>query len=220
MTNEIEVKEQFYEYLTHEFGEEFTKMIEPPEEAKIGERVLYFLKDSEIASRKEFDHEANDALRTTLQEVANKSGALLSPFIELPVESGLPYPRMVDIIDWDEVAMDIPAKKWVLSDDLLPKEDFGIKWLFGLCFWHSEKQLVYIDFTHPKVKTVLSAEYDEEYRISTGDNMQARLEQFKEKRMKLIQEVDANPCAYWAKLLQLNDTAFSQTKTSGLIPHN
>ena len=218
--NEIEVKDQFYGYLTHEFGEGFTKMIEPPAEVTIGERVLYLLKDSETASRKEFDHAANDALRKTLQEVADEAGSLLSPFIELPVESGLPYPRMVDIIDWGEVAMDIPAKKWVVSDDLLPKEDFTIKWLFGLCFWHSVKQLVYIDFTHPKVKTVLSAEYDEEYGISTGDNMHARLEQFKAKRAKLIQDVDANPYAYWAKLVQLNDTTFSQIKTSGLIPHD
>lgn len=215
MINEIEVKEQFYGYLTQEFGEKFTGMIEPPAEVKIGERVLYLLKDSDTATRKEFDQAANDAHRQMLQQMAEEVGAQLSPFSEPPTDSGLPYPRMVDITDWSEVLV----KNYCSSGDLLPKEDFAIKWLFGLCFWPSGKQLVYIDFTHPKVKTVLSAEYAQEYDFSTGDNMQSRLEKFKEKRAKLIQEVDSNPFAFWAKLVQVNDTVFSQIKTSGSKPH-
>ena len=215
MINEIEVKEQFYGYLTQEFGDKFTEMIEPPIEAKIGERVLYLLEDSVTASRKKFDRAANDAHRQMLQQMCEEVGAQLSPFSEPPTDSGLPYPRMVDITDWNEVLV----KGYVSSGDLLPKKNFTIKWLFGLCFWHSNKQLVYIDFTHPKVKTVLSAEYDDEYDLSMGNNMQSRLEEFKEKRAKLIREVDTNPLAFWAKLVQLNDTVFSQIKTGDSKPH-
>src|SRR3989344_1693278 len=215
MINEIEVKEQFYGYLTQDFGDKFTEMIEPPIEAKIGERVLYLLEDSVTASRKKFDRAANDAHRQMLQQMCEEVGAQLSPFSEPPTDSGLPYPRMVDITDWNEVLV----KGYVSSGDLLPKKNFTIKWLFGLCFWHSNKQLVYIDFTHPKVKTVLSAEYDDEYDLSMGNNMQSRLEEFKEKRAKLIREVDTNPLAFWAKLVQLNDTVFSQIKTGDSKPH-
>ncbi len=212
MMNEIEVKAQFYEYLSSKFGDKFTDMIEPPSEAKIGERVLYVLDGSEVASRKEFDQKANEEFLQGI--VGGIEGATF--FTEPPVESGLPYARMVDITDWSEVAINGFAKEYTMSDDLLPKKDYTIKWLFGLCFAPRGNQLVHVDFTHPKVKTAFSADYELEYSFAPEIDMQHALKIFKEKRAKLIQEVESNPSVLWAKLVQLNGTTLSQIRTAKL----
>ena len=207
----MELKEQMYEYLNDKFGEGFTDLIELPREVKIGERVLYLLNPGHTVSRKEFEQAAIDEHQEMLEDIVKKTGGFLAP-TELPVESGLPDPRTVDILDWSDVAMDIPAKEYLLSDNLSPKEDYSIDWLFGLVFWHSSKQLVYIDFTHPKVKTVLSMEYDSEYQWTLGKNMYSNLAAFIQKRKDLIADIEARAGDGWTKLLQLNDTVFIQLK--------
>ena len=211
MMTEIKVKEQFYEYLADKFGESFTELIEPPEGVMIGERMLYKLQNGQKAERKEMTQKDIDKFHQMVADIAEKNGGVALES-EPPVTSGLPYPRVVDILDWSDVAMDIPAKKYVLSDDLLPKDNFAIEWLFGVVFSPSGKQLVYIDFTHPKVKVAFSADYDAEYDFTIGLEMPRRLRQFKEKRAEIIQEVESRSNVLWAKLVQLDDETFMRLK--------
>lgn len=209
---DYELKEQMFGYLNHTFGDGFTDLIELPKGLKIGERVLYRLKDDQIVERKEFDKVANDEFRKVLEGIAEKSGGFLAP-PEIPVESGLPNPRMVDIAGWEDVSTEIAAKKYALSDDLLPSEDFAIEWLCGLMFGYSNKQFVYIDFTHPKVKMVFSSDFDSEYDIGLGRDMQSRFAQFIQTRKEVITALEEDQSMQWTKLLQLNNSTFVQSKT-------
>src|SRR6266542_1650399 len=147
MITEDKVQQQFYEYLSDTFGPQFTEMIKPPEGVRIGERVLYKLQNQHEAQRKEVTQKDLDNFHQMMVGIAEGCGGIASP-PEPPVTSGLPFPRTVDITDWSDVALGTPAMKYVVSDELLPKVDFSIEWLFGLVF-SSEKQLVYIDFTDP-----------------------------------------------------------------------
>jgi len=212
MITQNEIKKQFYGYLTEMFGDKFTNLIEPPERVLIGERVLYRLVDDKVAERKEMTEKDIDNLHQMLMKIAGESGAVIT---EPPITSGLPYPRMVDITDWSDAAMDIPAKKYATSDDLLPKDTFSIEWLFGVMFGPSDKQLVYIDFTHPRVKLVFAVYYESEYELTFCGNrnkMKDWLMKFNEKRAKIINEVEMRPELSWVKIIQLNDQILTQYK--------
>ncbi len=87
---------------------------------------------------------------------------------------------------------------------MLPKEDFAIQWLLGVTIWPSRKQLVYIDFTHPKVKTIFSADYDPEYDFNGRSDVFLQMQQFKVARDSLIVEMEAQPGMAWAKLVQID----------------
>jgi hypothetical protein len=100
---------------------------------------------------------------------------------------------------------------------LLPKENFSIEWLFGLVFGASDKRLVYIDFTHPKVKTAFSVQYDSEYELTFRHSMHEWLQAFSEKRAKMINVVESNPEIGWIKLVQINEQVLTQDKLGNQI---
>jgi hypothetical protein len=210
MKTETEILEDFITYLVHKFGKEIVEVIDIPDEAKVGERVLYKLISDQVAQRKDFTQDYKE-LNKTLAEIAQKVSGTVH--IDQPTDSGLSYPRTIDIIDWSEVAMQIPAKKYATSSDLLPKADFSIEWLFGLVFGYSSKRLIYIDFIHPKVKAAFSVEYDAEYDWSAGSDMIQLLNKFREKQTELIKDASSNESILWAKLVQLNDEVLVQIKT-------
>jgi len=130
-----------------------------------------------------------------------------------PITSDLPYPRAVDIIDCGEVGMDLPARRYLNSSDLLPKTDFSILWLFGVVFFHSSKRLVHIDFTHPKVKAAFSVEYDVEHDFEAGLNMKRQFDVFKAKYADLVRPASSRPGVMWSRLLQLDDELLVKIKT-------
>jgi hypothetical protein len=197
-----ELEQWFINYLAETFGEQLLALIPMPVEYEIGERVLFNLKDRVTVERKEQTQEDADDLHQMLAKtVGGIDGVQVTT--ELPVTSGLPYPRIIDILDWS-VAMDIPAKKYLASNALLPKDDFAIRWLLGVMLWSSRKQLVYIDFTHPKVKTIFSADYDRKHDFDGRSDVYGQLQQFKAARDSLIVETDSDSGVAWAKLVQVD----------------
>jgi len=205
-----EVKEQFFNYLTKTFGKKFLFLITPPDGVEIGERVLFKLQDGKKAERcEETKQETEEFHQSLVEAVGGIEGIQILP-TEPPVSSGLPYPRIVDIRDWD-IAYDNPAKEYLTSDALLPKENFSIDWLFGLVFGF-EKQLIYIDFTHPKVKVIFSFVYDFEDVFIKTHLVYKRLEQFNKMRDALIEEAEGNPDLLWIKLVQIDETVSTQKR--------
>jgi hypothetical protein len=204
-------KQQLYNELNNTFGSEFTKLIDPPKGVEIGERVLYKLTGTRKAKWKEITKKDIDAFHKIAVNIAAQSGGVAS-IVEPPTTSGLPCPRLVDITGWIEVAMPIPAKKYLVSDDLLPEPGFSIEWVLGTVFGPSDKQVVYIDFTHPKVKTVFSCDYDSEYEIYAEREMHSRLSAFLERKAQIIKRVESQPNILWAKLIQLDKSTFEQIK--------
>lgn len=196
------MRQWFIDYLAETFGEEILGTIPAPHDHEVGERVLYKLRDGVSVERKEATQkDADDFLEILKNAMSGIGEAQVTT--ALPVTSGLPYPRMVDILDWS-VAMEIPAKKYLASDALLPKENFSILWLLGVSIGSSSKQLVYIDFTHPKVKTIFSAAYDREFDFGRRDEAFWHMHQFMAARDSLIAEADAESSMRWSKLVQID----------------
>ncbi len=213
-TTEAEVKQQFYEYLSHTFGAKFVKLIDPPEDVRIGERVLYKLTSQKEAMRKEVSQKEIDDLRQKLATIAENAG--IAPIeVDPPTTSGLPYPRLVDIGDYNDVAMDAPARAYIVSNDLLPKPDFSIEWLFGTVFRPSDKQLVFVDFAHPQVKAAFSFEYDFEYGSPVQPDMYKHFRRFKALRNKVIREAKSKSELLWVKILQLDEQILIQYNYRG-----
>ena len=116
-----ELRQWFIDYLADTFGKQILDIIPTPDDHEVGERVLFKLKHGVSAERKEVTQkDADDYHQILVKAVSGIEGAqvITDP---LPVTSGLPYPRMVDVLDWS-VAMEIPAKEYLASDTLLPKE--------------------------------------------------------------------------------------------------
>jgi hypothetical protein len=63
----------------------------------------------------------------------------------------------------------------------------------------SNKELLFIDFTNPKVKCTLSADYEDLYDASTGKNMQEQFEALFTKRDELLND----PNLEWAKIASI-----------------
>jgi len=210
MTSKTDLKKWLYEYLTEEFGKEFIGLINPPHDVENGERVLYKLKHNTQAQRKEITQKDQDDFRNLLEDIAQKSGGTVAK-IEPVVSSGLPYPRLIDIPQWSALAYQKNVADYLNSEEILPKPDFNIEWLFGLLFGYSNKQLVYINFTHPKVKAAFCMDYDVEYS-SEGADLPAQFERFVKRMKQLTDETDTTNMQ-WSKLIQVNSDLFLRSKT-------
>jgi len=207
-----ELRRDFYSYLAGEFGDRFLRVIQPPHKVKVGERVPYVLRNDQEAQRKDLNEADFDEVKKIISVFSRKTGGAVG-HLSPPITSDLPYPRIVDIIDLSEVGMDLAARRYLNSSDLLSKVDFSILWLFGVVFFHSSKRLVYIDFTHPKVKAAFSVEYDVEHDFETGRNMKRQLDVFKAKCADLVRPASSRPDVMWSRLPQLDDELLVKIKT-------
>ena len=115
--------------------------------------MLYRLKNNGTAARRSLDAAAVEA---ALQDIADRVGGALT--VELPTESGLPNPRVVDLLDAD-IRYERRVKAFVESNDACPTPAFSLEWLIGLVDLSDEAEFVYIDFRHPRLKAVFSDVY-------------------------------------------------------------
>lgn len=201
-----ELKQWLLSYLTETFGDQFLNLITPPDGVETGERVMFKLREGVKAERHEVTpQEAEDFHRSLVESMPG-----IKIHTEPPLSSGLPYPRMVDITDWS-IAYDNPAKEYLTSDTLLPKDDFNIDWLLGVVF-SSERRFVYIDFTHPKVKAIFSFVYDDESIHTKSHLVYPQLKEFKETYLSYIKEAADSNDLLWIKLVQIDETILTQKK--------
>ena len=96
---------------------------------------------------------------------------------------------------------------------MLPKESFTIEWLLGVVFWPSRKQLVWIDFTHPKVKALFSTDYDIEYDLDHRSDVPRWLELFSQLKAKCTADAESRADMVWVKLIPTDGKTTIRQKT-------
>ena len=153
MPSDDRVERDFLARMQATFGAELMESVERPPGYRVGERMLYRMREGGTAERRPVDREGVEAL---LRPLADASGATLS--VELPTDSGLPHPRIVDLEDC-AIMYDGRIAKFFESDESLPSREFRLDWLIGLVDGADEDRLVYLDFTDPVVKALFSDVY-------------------------------------------------------------
>ena len=218
-----QLKQEFINYLKSTFGEEFPQLIHEPKGVQIGERVLYKLKNDKPAVRHELSKQEIEALHQKMVEIAKSTGADESAVTtDPPTSSGLPYPRLVDLpgagIIWDK-----ELKTYLESDELLPAPDFSLEWAIGIV-QASDTLLMYLDFTHPKVKAIFTASYDFDWESIEGRaNIRDRFKQFHEKERELKAQIENNTGMMWAKIVQLDSEPLGikiKNTSFGILSYN
>lgn len=197
------VEQAFYLYLDRQFGQGFSQLIAPPDGYKIGERVLYTLEGGDEAVRNEDTSQSDAEIKRVLEDVVDKiDGARVVN--EPVVSSGLPYPRLIDVPYASDFLLGDLSERYAQSDELLPSPDFPVVWVFGVLFGYSAKQLLYLDFRHPKAKAVFCVAYDDENDVTAGRHMRSQLASFiaRQKQVSALAEERAD--VHWAKLFQVN----------------
>src|SRR5207302_318975 len=200
------LRQDLINHLRNTFGEELLRLLNEPQGVQVGERVLYKLKEGTQAQRREPSSQELEALKRKHIELAKSTGADASRVIfEPPVSSGLPYPRLVDL-PGNQIMWDRYLTEYLKSDDLLPSPDFPLEWVVGVLLMPSEKMLLYLDFTHPKVKAIFRASYDSSDVPQSGERaaIRNRLRQFREKKGNLESQVEQRGDILWAKLIQVD----------------
>lgn len=199
-----QLREQFMGYLKRTFGEEFLRLIDEPKGVQIGERVLYKLKDEKKVERHELSKQEIEEMRQEMVNLAKSTGVDESAVtFEPPISSGVPYPRLMDL-PGSEIMWDKELKKYLQSDDLLPSHDFFLEWVIGILLMSSEKMLMYLDFTHPKVKAIFRVCYDSEYDAPSKASILDRFKQFREKEGELKTQIENEANMLWVKIVQLD----------------
>ena len=166
----------------------------------VSERVSAAEKEAERLRR-----ELEDLKRTHI-EFAKRTGADASRVtFEPPVSSGLPYPRLIDL-PGNQLIWDKYLTEYLKSNNLLPSPEFPLEWVVGVLLMPSEKILLHLDFTHPKVKAIFRASYDTGDVPQPGEraDIRNRLRQFREKKADLESQVEHRGDMLWAKLIQVD----------------
>ena len=215
MSTPDQVKASFDDYLHQRFGSGFVNLIKPPAEIKIGERVLYMLAGDHEARRadtEQANREAEESLAALISRLSDEITGL-QYYTEPVVSSGLPYPRAVDIPHVSDLALGSLAADYATSPDEFPEKDFALLWLFGAIFTYSAKYLLYLDFTHPKLRAVYVAEYDVEHEYSKGSDIPQQLKAFVSRQAEMVEMVEARQEVCWAKLVQIDTAVQAAIKT-------
>ena len=191
------------QYLDETFGGIFNGFVTPPEGAKYGERLIYKYKSGLSAKRIQTTQADLDAFQATMDDIAAKFDGC-STQVQPAGDSGLPFPRFVDLPD-KSIFWPKGSEAYSKSEDLLPAVDFDLEWVFGLMF-SSSKELYYLDFTHPKVKGVFSFEYEREFAIPMHVAAEKRFKEFitaLDAYKKISNDFDPFT---WAKIIQQDST--------------
>lgn len=207
MVDTQQLRLEFLDYLQTTFGEEFVELIPEPPGVQVGERVLYRFKGERTATRHELTSQELEDRHRTLVEIAKRTGLDESAVTtEPPISSGLPVPRLIDLPE-SHMMWDKDLRQWTASRALLPSPDYSLEWAVGVVFMSSEKLLLYLDFTHPKVKAVFRVIYDDEYDRPAGESaeIRTRFKQFCERAQELRAQYDGRTDVVWAKLVQLDN---------------
>jgi hypothetical protein len=205
-------EQEVMEYLEDELGEEFINLIYKPSGYKVGERLLYKMKDSLVPERKEPTQHELDEMQQEMLEFAEKTGASAVTFTP-PKTSGSSLVRMVDIPNWGTLMFPDNVFSYANSDNL-EMDDFAVEWLLGLVFFSRDKMLFNIDFTHPQVRAAFIVTYSDEYgRADRGKT----LKWYKKYRhwlqmMKNELSNNVNTDIRWAKLIQREENLYFVVK--------
>jgi len=205
MTNKFAPEEmELLVYLDEIFGTYLPEIIQRPEGYKVGERVLYKLKDGVEIIREEDEGADVEEFSKIIEDLADKSGGTVSE-IKPVVSSGRNDLRIVDIPGW-KISFPRPMKKYFDSDEVTPGPDFIIEWLFGVYFGHSEKKLICIDMTHPYVNGIFSATYEMEDDCSISpDKIEDYFNEFNFNLINLRKESENdNFDVEWIKQIQID----------------
>jgi len=200
------LRQDLLNHLRNTFGEELLRLLSEPQGVQVGERVLYKLKEGTQAQRREPSSQELEALKRTHIEFAKSTGVDSSrATFEPPVSSGSPYPRLVDL-PGNQIMWDKYLTEYLKSDNLLPSAEFPLEWVVGVLLMPSEKMLLYLDFTHPKVKAIFRASYDIDGVPQSGEraDLRNRFRQFREKKADLESQVEQRGDMLWAKLIQVD----------------
>ena len=203
----------FLAYLKGTFGEEFIQQIDEPEGLQIGERVLYRLAGRATGTRREPSERELDRIREQTTHIAGSTGASAVTF-EPPRSSGLPYPRLIDL-PGSTIIWDTELKQYMGSDGPLPARDFPLEWAVGVLLT-SEVLLLYVDFTHPKVKAVFRGSYDPEHDFGGRARIGEEFKRFRQKEDELRRRTDADSTIAWAKIVQIDLEPASVRMKSGV----
>jgi hypothetical protein len=222
MSTPDQVKASFYNYLAQEFGPGFADLVDPPAGVKIGERVLYLLVSDQEAQRAD-TQQANREIEEDFTRLAARLSEEIDGmqyYTEPIVSSGLPYPRAVDIPHVSNLALGNLAVHYATSPDELPEKNFSLLWLFGVIFTYSTKYLLYLDFTHPKLRVLFVAEYDVEFEFAKGREIPEQLKTFTILQAKTAKMVEDREDVIWAKLVQIDTAAHTMIKTTNSNGHS
>ncbi|GEM_PF-2136488 len=186
-------------HLAGTFGKDFLSVIDTPSDVKIGERVLYILKDHALAIRDdEKQKNARQEMEKLLQEVA--SGAVSTQVSQ--GSSNLPYPRIIDIPGWGDFQFEL---KEFANSNANPKSDFPVLWMMGTLIGYDYKQFVYVDFREPKVKAAFVVDYDVENIDADSEFSSQKLQEdfkiFQNKKKELVQQAKKAKWSF-AKIVQ------------------
>lgn len=211
---EDQLRRDFLDYLDQRFGPALTDLLDPPASARAGERVIYALFSGEEQPRGDVDqlnHEAMAEFSRLARQIAR--GVPGAAFHFTPAtDSGLPFPRLVDIPGADALAMG-DLRPYATSHEELPSADFNIAWLLGVIFGHSSKYLLYIDFTDQRLGAVYAAEYDDEDDFDVGRDLARQFATFIDWRDNLRAEIGRDKGVEWAKLVQTGSELRATIKT-------
>ncbi|HLW47867.1 MAG TPA: hypothetical protein VKW09_08890 [bacterium] len=200
-----DLRQHLINYLKETFGA-LLLLVNEPQGVQTGERVLYKLKEGVQAKRHEPTQQELAETKRKFVEIVKSTGADESRItFESPVSSGLSYPRLIDL-PGSQIMWDKDLTKYLESDDPLPSPEFPLEWVLGVLFMPSEKMLLHLDFTHPKVKTFFRASYDigDAPRLAERTEIRARFRQFWEKAGELKAQVENRDDILWAKLIQID----------------
>ena len=199
-----DLRQQLAEYLRAAFGRDLLPLSDAPAGVQIGERVLYKVTPGTKVARTEPARAAQDELRQMMTDFAKRTGASRARF-EGPVSSGLPHPRLIDL-PGSSIMWDTELKAYVESDALLPSADFPLEWVAGVFQGGTEDMLLYLDFTHAKVKSIFRLFYDVHGGPSRGAmNVVSLYEAFRTRKGELEARCERSPEVAWAKLVQVDD---------------
>lgn len=181
MTNgRRQLQVDFFNYLDQKFGSGFSGQFAVPAGVQVGERVLYKLADGGEATRADIER-ANQAFAASMAEVAAQLAEVtgdLQYTLDPAVNSGLPYPRTVDVPHAADLALGSLAQQYATSQEKLPTADFALVWLLGGIFGYSASTFIYLDFSHPQLKALYTAEYDVVDDYNSGKKIPEQITSF------------------------------------------
>ncbi len=200
-----QLRQQFVEYLSQAFGDEFRRLLNEPDGIQTGERVLYKTRQNATVERREASERDQEALRQQMMDFARRTGATGVTF-EPPVSSRLPYPRLIDL-PGSSIIWDADLRAYMNSDAPLPSEDFPLEWVLGVLHAPAENMVLYLDFTDAKVKAIFRVFYDaeQESRKEQGAEILARFKAFQSKKRELEARCQSRLNIAWAKVVQIDD---------------
>lgn len=214
-----QVTAEFFAYLDRQFGPGLGDLIKPPPGVKLGERVLYQLLENQEARRPDIAQDNREIEASFAQLAAELAADIdgLDYHTEPATSSGLPYPRAIDIPYAADLALGSLAVDFAASTAELPEPGFALRWLLGAIFAPSAKYLIYLDFTHPKLRALYVAEYDVEYSLSPPPDIHEQLRAFTARQAEMENVTGANQDILWAKLVQIDAEIRTVTKTKNSL---